>query len=140
MHQNTMMTCKNVSEVAQLWKNMERASDKSKKGFNRWDFSTSVWCDREGGVLTIEQTHNHIITVFGNSTEITGAPKDVLWHAAHHQWLDPNQTGSVFPDEYPSSALRAERNFCLGALLKCSFLYRNGYKWNAALVTPSYSL
>jgi hypothetical protein len=101
----SIMTCKNVSEVATLWKNMERCSEA-----NKWNVISAVWCDGEGGILCIEYTHNHIITVFGNSTEITGAPEDILWHASHHQWLDPNLTGSVFPEEYPSSALREERS------------------------------
>ena len=105
----TMMTCKNVSEVAKLWKNMERASGTYRDWPHHFDNSISVWCDREGGILMIEQTHNHIITVFGNSTEITGASEDVLWHANHHQWLDPNLTGSLFPSEYSSSGMRAER-------------------------------
>ena len=105
----SMMTCRNVSEVAALWKNTERASQKGNGWFHQWDVSSPVYCDSNGGILAIEQTHNHIVTVFGNSTDITGAPKGILWHANHHQWLDPNLTGSVYPDEYPSSALRAER-------------------------------
>jgi hypothetical protein len=74
-----------------------------------YDGSSSCFCDLEGGILIIEQTHHYIITVFGNSTEITGAPAGILWHANHHQWLDPNLTGSVYPNENPSSDLRAER-------------------------------
>jgi hypothetical protein len=105
----TLMTCKNVSEVANLWKNSERASGTYEKYPHHWDNSVPCWCDREGGILVIEQTHNHIITVFGNSTEITGAPEGILWHGNHHQWLDPNITGSKFPDNYPTSALRTER-------------------------------
>jgi len=105
----TMMTCKNVSEVATLWKNTERSSGTDRSWPHFWDNSISVWCDKEGGILMIEQTHNHIITVFGNSTDITGAPEGILWHANHHQWLDPNETGSVYPSEYPSSDLRARR-------------------------------
>ena len=105
----TLMTCKNVSEVARLWKSIERSSGPDESWPHFWDNSASGWCDREGGILIIEQTHNHIITVFGNSTEITGGPEGILWHANHHQWLDPNLTGSKFPDEYESSKLRAER-------------------------------
>jgi hypothetical protein len=105
----TMMTCKNVSEVATLWKNTERASGTDRSWPHFWDNGISVWCDKEGGILVIEQTHNHIITVFRNSTEITGAPEDILWHANHHQWLDPNQTGSIYPSEYISSYFREKR-------------------------------
>lgn len=96
----TMMTCKNVSEVAVLWKNTERAS--SRHGFsypNFWDNSISMWCDRDGGILSIEQTHTYILCVFGNMTEVTHAQDGILWHANHHQWLDANLTGSVLPDE-----------------------------------------
>jgi hypothetical protein len=105
----TLMTCKNVSEVAMLWKNTERASGTYKKWPHHWDNSISGWCDREGGILMIEQTHNHIITVFGNSTEITDAPEGILWHTNHHLWLDPNLTGSMFRGEHPSSTFRATR-------------------------------
>lgn len=95
----SMMTCKNVSEVATLWKNTNRSSGTSRDWPHFWDNSVSIWCDREGNVLMIEQMHNHIMTVFGNSTEITGGSEDILWHANHHQWLEANQTGSVFPGE-----------------------------------------
>jgi len=104
-----MMTCKNVSEVARLYLNTERASEKGNGWFHMYDGSSSCFCDLEGGILIIEQTHHYIITVFGNSTEITGAPEGILWHANHHQWLDPNLTGSMYPNENPSSDLRAER-------------------------------
>jgi hypothetical protein len=106
-----MMTCKNVSEVASLYKNFERASPSQKDTgwFHMYDGSTSCFCDSEGGILAIEQTHSYIITVFGNSTDITGAPEGILWHTNHHQWLDPNLTGSIYPNENPSSGFRAER-------------------------------
>jgi len=104
-----MMTCKNVSEVAKLYKENIRASQKDAGFFNICDCSSSCFCDKEGGILFIEQTHNYIITVFGNSTDITGAPNGILWHANHHQWLNPNLTGSIYPNEDLSSAFRAER-------------------------------
>lgn len=106
-----IMTCKNVLEVARLYHNTTRASEKGKGWFHQYDGSSSCFCDSDGGILIIEQTHNYIMTVFGNSTEITGAPEGILWHANHHQWLDPNLTGSVYPNEYPSSGLRAERTY-----------------------------
>ena len=114
----TMMTCKDVNEAAELYKNMERGSQKDKGWFHQYDGSSSCYCDRNGGILIIEQTHNYIKTVFGNSTDITGAPENILWHANHHQWLDPNLTGSIFPSEYLSSALRAERAL---ELLICNY-------------------
>lgn len=105
----TMMTCKNVSEVAELWKSSERASGNNRAYPHHWDGSVSMWCDRDGGILSIEQTHSYIITVFGNSTEITGDPEDILYHANHHKWLSPNLTGSLLPDEYKSSVFRDKR-------------------------------
>lgn len=105
-----MMTCKNVTEVALLYKNIQRASQKGKGWFHQYDGSTSCFCDNEGGILAIEQTHHYIMTVFGSWTNVTGAREGVLWHANHHQWLDPNLTGSIYPVENPSSALRAERS------------------------------
>jgi len=106
-----MMTCKNVSEVAKLYNNIEIASQKGKGWFNQYDDSTSCFCDKEGGIVAIEHTHNYIITVFGNSTDITGAPEGILWHSNHHLWLDPNLTGSIYPNENPSSGFRAERAY-----------------------------
>ena len=105
----TMMTCKNVTEVSNLWKNMERASGTYRTFPHHWDNSISAWCDREGGILLIEQMHDQILTVYGNSTDITNAPEGILWHANHHQWLDPNMTGSALQDENLPSYLRAER-------------------------------
>ena len=99
-----MTTCKNVSEVAELYKSVERAGYIGSQ-INSLD----AYCDAEGGILMIEQTHNYIVTVFGNSTEITGAPAGILWHVSHHQWLDPYKTGSVTPEEFPVSAMRADR-------------------------------
>ena len=105
----TMMSCGNVSEVAKFWKNSPRSSHRLETHLRDWDYDNYVFCDREGGILVIEQTHNYIITVFGNSTEITNAPEGILWHANHHQWLDPNLTGSLYADELISSSMRANR-------------------------------
>jgi len=106
----SMMTCKNVSEVAKLWKEAERASGRYRDWPHMFDNMNTVWCDEEGGIMMIEQTNSHIITVFGNSTNITNEPEGILWHANHHQWLDPNLTGSITTEEYPASGLRAERS------------------------------
>jgi hypothetical protein len=103
----TMTTCKNVMEVAELYKSVERASDVYNNGRNINDVLT--WCDSEGGILMIEESHNYILTVFGNSTDITGTYPDILWHANHHQWIDPNLTGSIFPYESSSSNQREKR-------------------------------
>ncbi|MCD6571647.1 MAG: hypothetical protein J7K62_00035, partial [Thermoplasmata archaeon] len=50
--------------------------------------------------------------VYRNSTDITKTYNDILWHANHHQFLDPNLTGSVYPWEEnvdQSTFLRAKR-------------------------------
>lgn len=102
----SLTTCKNVSEVANLFKSVERASAICKTQVN----PLLAFCDAEGGILMIEYTHNYIATVFGNSTEITGAPEGILWHANHIQWLDPNVTGSVLPENCFVSDVRANRS------------------------------
>ena len=105
----TMMTCKNVTEAADLWNNIQRANQKDYSWRNIYDASTEVFCDKEGGIVVIEQTHSYIISVFRNSTDITGGSEDILWHANHHIWLDPNLTGSVSPEECMQSFYRNER-------------------------------
>jgi len=106
----TMMKCKDVLEVANFWKKSLRSSYKHKIFPHHWDYMTSVWCDSNSGILMIEQTHKQILLVFGNSTNITNAPKNILWHSNHHQWLNPNKTGSVYPAEYLPSNLREKRS------------------------------
>ena len=91
----TMMTCQNVTEVAQYWSTIERAWGDETPWPHFWDNSISLWCDREGGILMMEQTHQYHQFMFGNSTSITHTPEGILWHANHHQWLDPYLTGSV---------------------------------------------
>ena len=105
----TMLTCSNVQEVATLWEASERASGRYKRWPHMFDNCALGWCDKEDGILIIEQMHDNFIAVFGNNTDTTKTREGVLWHANHHQWLDPNATGSVFPFEYPSSQKRAER-------------------------------
>lgn len=107
-----MRTCKNVTEVAVLFKNSERAANKNKVWFHDYDYDSSIWCDREGNILVIEQSHSYIKTVFGNSTDITSAPDGILWHTNHHIWLDANKTGSIYPGEEgvkKSSFIREKR-------------------------------
>ena len=108
----TMMTCKNVSNVADLWRNTPRASSKHEVLPQDWDYDSYVFCDREGGILMIEQTHSYLATAFGTSTELTGSHEGIVWHTNHHLWLDPLKTGSKPPSEdYKSNAslIRAER-------------------------------
>ena len=102
-----MMSCKNVTEVAELYESVERECKDYGRGIMG---DTPAWCDREGGILAIEYSHNHILNVFGDSTEITGTYEDILWHTNFHQWLDPDLTGSIYPEDYPSTKKRAERS------------------------------
>jgi hypothetical protein len=101
-NQLVMMNCKNVSEIGYYY------SDPIKPKTEGY-FWSDTWCDREGGILNSELTYNHLALVYGNSTDITKSPEGILWHAQHHQWLDPQKTGSILPENYPSSKLRAER-------------------------------
>ena len=117
----SMRSCANVQEIGEFWRNSERASSKDKKNALDWDYDTYVFCDREDGIVMIEQSHSYIITVFGNSTDITNEPEGILWHANHHQWLDPYLTGSKIVGEdhkTNGSGIRAERAL---ELLKSSY-------------------
>jgi hypothetical protein len=105
----TMMQSKNIKEVEQFWKKSLRSSNKYKQYPHHWDYANTTWVDKNGDILMIEQTHKRIILVFRDSIDITGASEDILWHANHHQWLDPHKTGSVSPREHPSSVLRQQR-------------------------------
>jgi len=109
LERKTMETCKNISEVAELWKTSNRSADKNKEFPNKYDFGTAGWADREGGILYIEQSHNHILCVYGNSTDITNTSEGILWHSLHHIWIDPNLTGSKTPEEHPLSVLKTDR-------------------------------
>jgi hypothetical protein len=109
LERKTLATCSNVNEVAYLWKHTNRASYDTEFWSFYWGMDATAWCDRNGSILMIEQSHSYIATVFGNSTNVTGGPANILWHANHDQWLDPNKTGSKFPWEDPSSARRAQR-------------------------------
>jgi hypothetical protein len=106
---HAMMNFNNISEVADLFTENPRSSHRLKIGLHDWDYDNFVFCDREGGILMIEQTHNYLFKVFGNSTEITNSFEGILWHANHHQWLDPNLTGSLFSYEYITSNMRVNR-------------------------------
>lgn len=135
-----MMTCKNVSEVVTFFKNSERALQTEHSWFNQYDGSSSSFCDKYGGIVVMEQTHNYFIAVFGNSTAVTGGREGILWHTNHHLWLDPNLTGSVYPDEFPTSGFREERahellelyygNITLDVCKKISRDHGGGYDQN----------
>jgi len=109
----TMMRCKNIFEVQKLWENIVRASGRNRFWPHFWDNSIPSFCDKNGDIITIEQTHNYICFVYRNSTDITKTYNGILWHANHHQFLDPNLTGSVYPGEEnvdQSTFLRAKRS------------------------------
>lgn len=104
----TMQKCSNVSQVAKLWNETERSSNIEKDYPYHWDFSSPVFCDSEGGILLMEQTHSNISFIFGNS-DIVGAKEDIIWHTNHHIYLDPYKSGSKTASEYNSSRFRTER-------------------------------
>lgn len=104
----TMKFCSNITEVANLWSSVNRSSDPKLRYPRFWDYDITLWADKEGGILMIEQTTNHLLFATGNSTEITNTSPGILWHANHHQWLKPNETGSQYPWE-STSGLRASR-------------------------------
>jgi Acyl-coenzyme A:6-aminopenicillanic acid acyl-transferase len=109
LERKTLATCSNVNDVAYLWTHTIRASYDTEFWAFYLGCDATAWCDRNGSILMIEQSHSYITTVFGNSTNVTGGPANILWHANHDQWLNPNKTGSKFPGEDPSSARRAQR-------------------------------
>ncbi len=108
----TMMRCKNISEVQKLWKNSIRSSGRYRSWPHFWDNSAPSFCDKKGDIITIEQSHKYTFFVYRNSTDITKTYNDILWHTNHHQFLNPNLTGSIYPGEKNidnSSFLRSER-------------------------------
>ncbi len=99
----TIIHCATVEEVSTLWREITRSSSTKKTWPYHWDFETSAWCDIEGGILMIEQTHSYIAVR-------DGGQRGILWHTNHHVWLDPEKTGSVANrEEYPSSFRRYDR-------------------------------
>jgi hypothetical protein len=96
---NTMMKCRNVSEVAILWENSLRSSFSTYLYHPNWDYDTYAWCDKNGGILMIEQTHSYIVSIFENPSQIDDYLTDILSHSNHHIWLNPYQTGSIIPGE-----------------------------------------
>lgn len=107
---HAMMNFKNVSEVANLFTENTRSSHRLNIGLSDWDYDNFIFCDRGGGILIIEQTHSYLAKVFGNSTAITNSFKGIVWHANHHQWLNPSLTGSLYSYEYITSEMRANRS------------------------------
>lgn len=100
----TMKYCSNVSEVVSFWMGVPRSSDPHLRYPRFSDYDTTLWGDRDGNIVCIEETHSYFIAAYGTSTNITQAPVGILWHANHHQWLDPNMTGSSFPKDTTSYA------------------------------------
>jgi len=101
-NQLIMMTCKDVHELTTFYNDPLKSS-------TEYGLFCDSWCDKQGNILTVEHSHNHLIFVYKNSTEITNSKEGILWHTNHHQWLDPNLTGSIFPEDYPSSCMRSNR-------------------------------
>ncbi len=102
---DTMKKCKTVNEVSELWNN-------TKIGYGKVGdqlLQSTMWCDKKGDILSIENGPDSIATVFRDSTEITGEKEGIIWHARHHQWLDGRKTGAYIPSECYYSILNANR-------------------------------
>jgi hypothetical protein len=115
-----MERCSNVQEVAELIESVERFSSSAFSLFNM----NYLWADAQGGICTVEATHNFFKAAFSEPNENhmeydhandqivmkPGMP-GILGQANHHQYLLYEQTGapSPGPDGYPSSWVRAGR-------------------------------
>jgi len=109
--------CETVSEVNYIFQNnifggnRLRASGlvnyKHRKWPHHWDGDITSWADGNGDIVVIEQTHSYYEAKFVNPNNPLF--KFVLWHANHHLWLDPSETGSKTAKECPSSYARTER-------------------------------
>ncbi len=95
------MSCDDVYDVVDFYKGNLKPSTKL--------FNSDLWADSHGNIMGVEITNTYSAFTFSNSTEITGGPDSILWHTNHHIWLDPNLTGSLFPNEALSSKHRCER-------------------------------
>jgi len=94
-----MERCSTAEEAAKLIESLERFSSSSFSLFNL----NYLFADAEGGIASIEATHNYFAVNCGED--------GILAQANHHQWLDRSLTGAPGsgPDGYPSSWIRAER-------------------------------
>ncbi len=113
-----MEQCSNVREAAKFAEDSERFSSSAFSLFNL----NYLWADEEGGICTIEATHDffkaafsgpdepHLEYVNGKLVEQPGK-LGILGQGNHHQYLDYGLTGapSPGPDGYESSWIRATR-------------------------------
>lgn len=113
-----MEECSNVEEAAALIEGLDRFSS---SGFSLFNLNY-LFADAEGGICSIEATHNYFHAAFsgqneshtelvdGELLEVVGQ-KGMLAQGNHHQYLDFNRTGapSSGPDGYESSWIRANR-------------------------------
>lgn len=102
---DTMKKCKNVNEVVHLWNDTKIAFNKLGNEIEQ----STAWCDKKGGIVSIEIGPDLKAFVSGKSTDVTRTKEDMLWHARHHQWLDGRITGSYLPSECHYSILDANR-------------------------------
>ncbi len=113
-----MEECSNVEEAAGLIEGLDRFSS---SGFSLFNMNYLL-ADAEGGICSIEATHNYFHAAFGgqNESHLEWANKEllevegregVLSQGNHHQYLDFNKTGapSPGPEGYESSWIRTNR-------------------------------
>ncbi len=89
--------CSNVHEVVELMQSLPIFTSSAMSVYNL----AYLWADAEGGIASIECTHNYFAVNYGED--------GILAHTNHHQWLDRNLTGSFGREDYPSSYIRFER-------------------------------
>jgi hypothetical protein len=107
--------CANVHEAADLIESLPRAA-----GAGLGATMNIIFGDGEGGIASIEYSHNYFAAAFSGKGEIhreyidgdytlVGGREDILGQANHHQYLPYELTGSPSPGDYQSSWIRADR-------------------------------
>jgi hypothetical protein len=115
-----MEQCSTAKEAAEFMRGIERFSSSAFSLFNM----NYLWGDAEGGIASVEATHNYIGVGYSGWDEyhyeydraddqiakVRGMP-GILGQGNHHQYLDYHETGapSPGPDGYPSSWIRCAR-------------------------------
>ena len=93
--------CENVEEAVALMSGIPIFSGTEQTGA-LWNMNY-LWADAEGGMVSVECTHNYF------HAEFVGE-KGILAQANHFQYLDCHEVGGPTPeDDYESSWIRCER-------------------------------
>jgi len=113
----------NFFDVKELWEDAERASGRDDTYPHDYNNQNMIWCDGFGNIIAIEQMHkeeNFFTKLRKIAFDESYSEKYYLACANHHQWLDPDNTGSVkYPDdedEKTSTFKRLDRAYVLLSL------------------------